>query len=66
MKKFVRRFLIFSAIALPLSLALFLFINLTWGIDDAYAKWGAADMVIDYMRAHEGRWPPVGRRCGPF
>ncbi|WP_397571469.1 hypothetical protein [Schlesneria sp. T3-172] len=25
--------------------------------DDAYAKWGAVDMVIRYMREHEGEWP---------
>jgi len=27
------------------------------GIDDAYAEWGAADMVIGYMEAHDGKWP---------
>jgi hypothetical protein len=27
------------------------------GIDDAYALWGAAEMVIDYMKTHEGSWP---------
>lgn len=28
------------------------------GIDDAYAQWGAVDMVIRYMEAHDGKWPP--------
>ena len=28
-----------------------------FGIDNAYAQWGAADMVIGYMEKHEGRWP---------
>lgn len=25
--------------------------------DDAYAQWGAADMVIDHMADHQGQWP---------
>jgi hypothetical protein len=28
-----------------------------FGIDNAYAQWGAADMVIDFMEKHHGRWP---------
>jgi hypothetical protein len=32
--------------------------NLYFGIDDAYAQWGAADMVIHYMRDNDGKWPP--------
>jgi hypothetical protein len=27
------------------------------GVNDAYAMWGAADMVIDYMETHDGQWP---------
>jgi hypothetical protein len=27
------------------------------GIDDAYALWGAGDMVIEYMESHGGAWP---------
>jgi hypothetical protein len=26
-----------------------------YGIDNAYAQWGAAEMVIDYMETNEGR-----------
>lgn len=26
-------------------------------LDDAYAQWGAAEMVIDYMADHDGEWP---------
>ena len=26
-------------------------------IDDAYAQWGAAYMVIEYMEKHGGKWP---------
>jgi hypothetical protein len=25
--------------------------------DDAYALWGAGDMVVKYMEDHGGRWP---------
>ena len=28
-----------------------------FGIDNAYAQWGAADMVIRYMEKHDGHWP---------
>lgn len=28
-----------------------------YGIDDGYAQWGAADMVIDFMRRNDGKWP---------
>ena len=28
-----------------------------YGIDNAYAQWGAGEMVVDYMKGHEGRWP---------
>ncbi len=26
-------------------------------VDDAYALWGAGDMVVEYMEDHDGRWP---------
>jgi hypothetical protein len=29
-----------------------------YGIDDAYAEWGAVNLVITYMESHDGRWPP--------
>ena len=29
-----------------------------YGIDDGYAQWGAVDLVINYMEANEGQWPP--------
>lgn len=32
-------------------------LGFSYGIDDGYALWGAADMVIDYMESHDGRWP---------
>jgi len=28
------------------------------GLPGAYAQWGAAELVIHYMKTHEGKWPP--------
>jgi hypothetical protein len=28
-----------------------------YGIDNAYAQWGAAEMVISFMKENDGRWP---------
>jgi hypothetical protein len=53
----IKRVVVFAACASPIALVVFVFVNINWGIDDAYAKWGAADLVIDYMRLHEGNWP---------
>ncbi|MBX9656098.1 hypothetical protein K2Y11_20985 [bacterium] len=40
---------------------LFLFFGawycLEMSINDAYAQWGAADLVIQYMEEHGGKWP---------
>ena len=55
--RYFRKALIAVLILLPLVLVA-LGLNLFFGIDDAYAQWGAVDMVIRYMEAHEGRWPP--------
>lgn len=38
--------------------AIWLGVELCYGIDNAYAQWGAAGMVIRYMEAHDGNWPP--------
>jgi hypothetical protein len=35
-------------------------------VDDAYAQWGAADLVIDYMRDHNGRWPKNWDALKPY
>jgi len=35
-------------------------------IDDAYAQWGAAEMVIDYMRDHDEKWPPGWDELSPY
>lgn len=32
-------------------------VNLYYGIDDAYAQWGMADRLIEFMEANDGRWP---------
>ncbi len=35
-------------------------------LDDAYAQWGAADMIIDYMNEHDGRWPANWHDLRPY
>jgi len=35
-------------------------------LDDAYAQWGAADMVIDYLRDHHGDWPRDWAALEPY
>src|SRR5262245_59844048 len=32
-------------------------VRVTVHISDAYAQWGAAEMVLDFMRKHDGNWP---------
>jgi hypothetical protein len=44
------------AIAMVVVPAVWRFVSLDW-VDDAYAVWGAADMVVNYMEDHDGRWP---------
>jgi len=40
-----------------LSAGLWLLLPLNSGIDDGYALWGAGEMVIDYLKTHDGKWP---------
>ena len=35
-------------------------------IDDAYAEWGASEMVIDYMQDHDGEWPTDWNSLKPY
>jgi hypothetical protein len=61
------RSLLLAGIAILLVSALaFVVVNAAMGIDDAYAEWGAADMVIDCMRAHDGRWPSGWQALRPL
>ena len=41
-------------------------VNIHYGLDDAYAQCGAADMVVDYMRDHDGKWPPDWDSLKPY
>ena len=50
------RALIVIAIFVPIAIV-YAGVNIYSHIDDAYAQWGAADMVIDYMVDHNGDWP---------
>src|ERR1700678_2484576 len=44
------------AIAMALVPAIWRLLSLDW-VDDAYALWGAGEMVVNYMEDHEGQWP---------
>ena len=49
--------LIAVAIFAGLAVGVYFVIPLDDDIDDGYALWGAAEMVIDYMKTHDGNWP---------
>jgi hypothetical protein len=40
-------------------------VSLEW-VDDAYALWGAGDMVVSYMGDHDGRWPKGWADLRPY
>ena len=52
MKRYVIRISIAAAILGSIAV-----VNIYRHVDDAYAQWGAAEMVIAYMRDHHGEWP---------
>ena len=51
------RTILVTVAVLACVLLLLVGLNIYFGIDDAYAQWGAADMVIDYLESHGGEWP---------
>lgn len=65
MKRFVVRSMIVAALVVP-AVIVFAGVNIYNHIDDAYAQWGAADMVIDYMNDHSGQWPPDWDSLSPY
>lgn len=65
MKRLLIRVTIAIAILIPIALV-YAGVNLYNGIDDAYAQWGAADMVINYLRAHDGKWPTDWDSLSPY
>jgi hypothetical protein len=40
-------------------------VSLDW-VDDAYALWGAGEMVVDYMKDHGDRWPKGWEDLKPY
>lgn len=65
MKRVLIRLAIAISILIPIALV-YAGVNIYNGIDDAYAQWDAADMVIDYMRDHDGKWPPDWESLKPY
>lgn len=56
----IRKSLWTAAIVATIAAAVFMiwfFATLDSSVDDGYALWGAAEMVMAYMDEHEGRWP---------
>ena len=47
---------IVAILAMALLPALWRLMSVDW-VDDAYALWGAGEMVVNHMEDHEGRWP---------
>jgi hypothetical protein len=67
MRFFLRTFLIACPLVALFGCVLFwLVAGFTIGIDDAYAEWGAAEMVIDYMEEHDGKWPRDWEALRPY
>ena len=59
MRYSLRTFLIATAlIAVVLAVSVLAFRAFHYGIDDGYAQWGAAEMVMGYMDDNSGKWPP--------
>jgi len=57
--------LIVAAFLIPAALV-FAGVSIFNHIDDAYAQWGAVDMVIDYMEDHDGEWPVDWDSLAPY
>lgn len=55
MRRIIRS--VVSLICLFLAGCILLVVMSIHRLDDAYAQWGAAEMVIDYMADHDGEWP---------
>jgi len=56
-RRTVLRMLIVLTVLGVLYVGIDIWMTFNYGIDDGYAQWGAADMLIDYMEAHDGAWP---------
>jgi len=65
MTLFVKRSLIAVALAVPIA-AVWCGFSVLDHVDDAYAQWGAADMVIHYMEDHGGEWPRNWDSLAPY
>ena len=65
MRRFLVRSLIVAALVVS-AVLVFAGVNIFNHIDDAYAQWGAADMVIDYMNDNDGDWPSNWDSLAPY
>ena len=65
MRRVIHRMVIAAVIVLPLAVV-WVVSNLFQHVDDAYAQWGAADMVMHYMDDHGGEWPRDWESLAPY
>ncbi|QDT39366.1 hypothetical protein [Stratiformator vulcanicus] len=64
----MRRVVRYIALTLGCSIVLLGFsVAMTFSrLDDSYAQWGAAEMVIYYMEDHDGKWPDGWADLQPY
>ncbi len=58
MRRFWTILLVFVTLMVIALIGVGLSLFLSFDESDGYAQWAAADMVIEYMETHDGRWPP--------
>jgi hypothetical protein len=60
MRRLFKTFLVVAVVVVILLVAGIVWFALTMNdaAIDAYAQWGAVDVVINYMETHDGQWPP--------
>jgi hypothetical protein len=54
--RFLMGIVALTAVAMAVLPVLWRELTLAW-VGDAYALWGAGEMVVDHMKDHNGRWP---------
>jgi hypothetical protein len=55
----------FLAVTMVFLPAVYRLVSLDW-VDDAYALWGAGEMVVAYMQEHGERWPGEWEDLKPY
>lgn len=64
-KRLLVRIRIVGVIVIPFAM-LYAVMSIYDHLDDAYAQWGAAIMVMEFMCDHNGDWPPDWKALRPY